>query len=202
MKTKDLLIITTVALSTATLTVAAFLGYSLEAGGDANKPTPTIAKPELVASGIEMTLETSAGREFKAGEAPSFDLRAMNTQDSLSEILVRLTMTATAPVSALSRMIPAPTKLWQEERTLTLGPNETKTFTFIANTNLPANRIISVSLLDVGQAKGVANANVAGAGAGPSTRPPGFLRQGIVALNFFTVPQGVALAASPSAPKR
>jgi len=43
-------------------------------------------------------------------------------------------------------MIRIPTVLWQEKLALTLGPNETRMITLTANTNLPANSAITVSL--------------------------------------------------------
>ena len=203
MNTKDLLIITTVALGTATLTVATFLGDTLNAANEANSPTPQIAQSELVAHGIKMTLTASGHRQFKSGDVPSFDLLAVNTLGQSSETHVRLAMTATAPSSALSRMVSFPAQIWQADRLLTLAANETKTFTFMANTNLPANSIISVSIEDADFAK-TANAKVVNAGVGPTLRPPSSLQRGIVALRFSTrslsATPDVALA-SPLAPR-
>ena len=45
MKTKDMLTITTVALGTTTLTVAAFWAGPIEAGADADTPPPPPAGP-------------------------------------------------------------------------------------------------------------------------------------------------------------
>ena len=78
MKTKDILTIATTALGTATLTVA-FLASPTTSGTDANSQAVTIAKPKLVANGIEMMLSAAEGRQFKAGDQPAFELCAVNT---------------------------------------------------------------------------------------------------------------------------
>jgi hypothetical protein len=197
MNTKDLGIICTVALGTAALTVATFLGETLEAGGDENQPRPAIAKPELVANGIKLTLGATGGREFKAGDAPSFDLVAVNTLGTLSETQVRLMMTATAPSSPAARMVPMPVMLWQEERALTLGPNETKSYTCVVQTNLPPNSIISVWLMNVKPAPTKSNLPAAASSVVPMIPLHGSFPQGVVALSFSTVPQSTALASAP-----
>jgi hypothetical protein len=192
MNTKDLVTITTVALGTATLTVATFLGNTIEAGNDANPPTPTIARPELVADGVRMTLAASTGCELKAGEAPSFDLQAVNTLDKSAEVRVRLTMTAVAPTSPLSRMIALPMELWHEDRAITLTPNETKTLTFHATTNLPVNKLFSVSMLAIDStATPEANGN-SGAPANPSARLLANTLPGVVGFSFSTVTKAAA----------
>jgi hypothetical protein len=146
MKTQDLLTITMVALGTATLTVATFLAHSLKAGGEGNPPATTIATPKLVADGIEMTLAPAGGREFKAGEQPAFELRAVNTLNKSCSVAVCVRMSSTGPESTLSRMPIMPRSLWQEERILTLGPNQTQAIQFSTRTNLPVNSMISISL--------------------------------------------------------
>jgi hypothetical protein len=181
MKMKDLLTIITVALGTATLTVATFLADSLEAGSEANPPAATIAKPRLVAHGMEMTLAPADGRFFKTGDQPGFELRAVNTLNESSDATVHVTMTASAPVSPLSRVVLMPVVLWQEEWSLKLEPNETRVFTFTARTNLPANSVISVSLSE--------------ANSREQTMATG---RGIVALSFSTVtPKEAANPANP-----
>jgi len=194
MNTKDLVTITTVALGTATLTVATFLGNIIEAGNDANPLAPTIARPELVADGVKMTLAASAGCELKAGEAPAFDLQTVNTLDKPAEMRVRLTMTAVSPTSPLSRMIAMPVELWHEDRTITLGPNETKTLAFNAATNLPANKAFSVSMLAIDPTAAAEGAGNLVAGTDPKLRPLSLSRLGVVGLSFSTVPK----AATPN----
>ena len=126
MNTKDLLTITTVALGTAALTVTAFLGNTLDAEGDSHALTATLAKSELVANDIKLTFTAAEGRTFKAGDEPAFVLTAINTRDVSSTATIDVAMTATAPSSPFSRMIPVPSMLWQNQCTLTLAPHETR----------------------------------------------------------------------------
>jgi hypothetical protein len=177
MKTKDLLTIATAALGTATLTVAFHAGPLLS-GNDANPLTATIAKPKLAANGVEMTLSAADGRDFKAGDQPAFELRASNTLNQPSDVVICATLSASAPVSLMSRVMPIPSVLWREQLPLALGPNETKVLTLAARTNLPANSAFSVSLSQVAQ---VGEATAAG-------------NPGIVVLRFSTVPPVAAPA--------
>lgn len=185
MKTKDLLTIATAALGTATLTVA-FLASPLMSGNDANPLAATIAKPKLAANGIEMTLASANGREFKAGEQPVFELRAVNTLNQPSDVAICAILSASAPVSRMSRLMPMPSVLWRQELALALGPNETKVLPLAARTNLPANSDISVSLSQVGQPGKATAAGNAGIASVAPLLPGG--QPGIVAMRFSTVP--------------
>jgi len=195
MNTKDLAIITTVALGTATLTVATFLGSTIEAGNDANPIAPAIARPELLAEGVKMTLVASSGCELKAGEPPAFDLQAINTLDKPAEVRVRLTMTAVAPTSPFSRMIAMPQELWHEDRAITLSPKGTTTLTFNATTNLPVNKLFSVSMLAIDSTATPEAIGNSGARANPSTQLLANSQSGVVGLSFSTVSK----AATPTA---
>jgi hypothetical protein len=168
MKTKDMLTITTVALETATLTVAAFWASPIEAGSDADAPPARIAKSRLASHGVEITLAPAGGRVFKAGDQPAFELTALNTTNKLASVSVCVTMTSAAPADALSRVIRMPTVLWQQEQVVTLQPQEKKVLVLCASTNLPANSMISVLLREQSQK------------AGP-------VAPGIAALSFSTV---------------
>lgn len=168
MKTKDIMTITTVALGTATLTVAAFWAGHLEAGSDADTPSAQIAKSRFVAHGVELTLASSAGRGFQAGDQPELELTALNTTNQPASLAVCVTMTSSSPANMLSRVISLPTVLWQREQVVTLQPNESKVFALCASTNLPANSVISVSLRE----------------QGPNAGP---VPLGIAALSFSTI---------------
>jgi hypothetical protein len=178
MKTKDMLTITTVALGTTTLTVAAFWAGPIEAGADADTPPAKIAKSRLVTQGVEFTLASAAGRPFKTGEQPEFELTALNVTSQPANASLCVIMTASSPADALSRVIRLPNVLWQQEQVVTLQPNETKVIALRASTNLPPNSVISVALREPGQK------------AAP------FL-PGIVALSFSTaVPKALSTVAS------
>jgi len=142
---KDLLTMTTVALTTATLTVTAFWAAPLEAGGEADSLTPKIARPKLVAKGVEVTLAPLSGIA-QPGDEPVFELAAVNTSTQPAETKVRLLMTSMSPADALSRVIRVPGKLWEGEQSIVLAPKEQKTFRVATGTKLPAKNMISVTL--------------------------------------------------------
>lgn len=149
MKKNDGWTMITVALGTATLTVAAFLSNPLEAGGEA-KPPPTIENPKLIVRGIEMVLSPADGVKFKAGDQPAFDLHVVNTHHQPSDFSVCATMRSTSVPNPMARMIPVPKVLWQEKQNLTLGPKETRTIRLATRTSLPMDSEISVLLSEPG----------------------------------------------------
>src|SRR5690242_4065323 len=116
MKSNDLLTIATVALGTAALTVTTLWTGPLEAGGETRLPGPELAKPRLVSHGVEMSLTTEGGRVFKAGEEPCFQLTAVNTNAAPVTTCVRLSVSCSSPMSAMSRVMAIPAVLWTEER--------------------------------------------------------------------------------------
>jgi hypothetical protein len=178
MKTTDLVTITTAALGTATLTVAAFWAGPLDAGNEADAPPAKIAKARLVSHGVELALAAAGGRTFKAGEQAEFELTAVNTTDQPAKVEVGVTMTASAPADAFSRTIRMPSVMWQREECMTLEPKATKVLSLCASTNLPPNSVITVSLRE------------------PGTRATPML-PGITALSFSTVvPKAAPVVAS------
>jgi hypothetical protein len=150
MKTKDLVTIATAALGMATLTVAAFWAGPLEAGGEADAPPAKLAKARLMTKGVTMELGAAGGRTFKAGEQAEFELTAVNATDQAANVEVDITMSAAAPASPLSRTIQIPTVLWQRQECVKLAPQETRVLTLCANTNLPPDKLITVSLREPG----------------------------------------------------
>ena len=149
MKTKDLLTIATAALGTATLTVIAFWAGPLDAGNDADAPPAKLPRARLVSRGVELGLAPVGGRTFKAGDQPKFELTALNTTDQPASVSVCVTLASAAPPNPLARVILLPSVLWQREQLVMLSPKETKVLALCANTNLPANRVISVVLRDL-----------------------------------------------------
>jgi hypothetical protein len=144
MNTKDLAIISSVALATATLTVAAFLPNSLDAGDD-NAPKQ-ILQPKLVSHGIEFTLEAAEHQAFKTGDEPAFNLKAVNTTNKEAQTSVLVTMTSMSPSSKFSRMLALPETLWQKSCPVILKPDETMVIPLTTATKLPPDRMIDVRL--------------------------------------------------------
>lgn len=173
MKTKNVMTIATTALGTATLTIMAFWAGPTDAGNDADAPPAKIAHARLVSRGVELGLAPASGRTFKAGDQPEFELTALNTTDQPASVSVGVTLTSTAPPNPLARVILMPSVLWEREQLVMLKAHETKVFALCANTNLPENRILSVSLRDLD----------------PKAAPA---LAGITALSFSTAASGAA----------
>src|ERR1017187_1646924 len=91
MKTQDIAIIGSVALATATLTVAAFLPNSLDASNDLEPQK--INHPKLVSGGVELSLIPAEHRTFNAGDEPAFELQAVNSTEKNAEVTVLVAMT-------------------------------------------------------------------------------------------------------------
>lgn len=197
MKSRDLANIFTVAVGTAAAVVVTFSGNSLEAGRDGTELRSVITTPELLANGIKISLATRKGNEPKAGVPAEFDMNVVNTREVASEATVRLVMSASAPANPLSRIMIMPTQLWSEERTLTLGPKETKRIPVVAHTNLPTGREITVRVISMKPAN---SATTPEAVAPQLANVP---ENSIVALRFSTVPappqvaQAVATTTKP-----
>lgn len=187
MKTNDLLIISTVALGTAALTVLTLWPGTVDAGNDAIVQAK-ISQPKFLANGLALTLAPANGRVPKVGEAPVFELKAVSLTNLTSSISVRVSMNASSPADALSRAIRIPTVLWADERSFTVGPGETKTISMACTINLPPNKFINVTLQDVQSHENptLTRSSLVAQIPGHS----GFPGSGMVALSFSTVASG------------
>jgi hypothetical protein len=139
---KDILTITSVALTTATLTVLAFWSAPLEADNEAK--APTVAQPKLVANGIEMTLVAAEGKTLQVGDKPQFQLTAINTTTEPATTQVAVSLAAQDLRSMGGRTLSIPKRVWQQDSTLTLAPNEKTTITLSSDAQLPKDSMVSV----------------------------------------------------------
>ena len=146
MKTKDLLTVTTVAMGTAALTITTFWAGSIDAGGEPGQLSPKIEHPKLVTQGVELSLAAAGGQTFKAGDEPTYELKAVNTTGKPADVAVRVAMTTSAPANPMSRVAIAPAPLWQSTQIVKLQPNETKVVKVASDKKLPAGQAVSVSL--------------------------------------------------------
>jgi hypothetical protein len=128
-----------------------------------------------------MTLSAAQGREFKEGDQPEFELRAVNTLKQPAQVAVCVIVTATTPGGLMSRIGPMPSVLWQDQVDLALKPNETRVLNLATRTKLPAKSSISVSLSQVGDPGKAGNPSLAP--LAPNGQP------GIVSMRFSTVPR-------------
>lgn len=193
MKTTDLMTIVTAALATAALTVTTFWSGPLEADNPGDNPATRIAKPTLVAHGIEMTLAAPTDRTFIAGEEPVFELTAVNTTDQPSAASVSVSVTATSPSDTMSRVPRLPKALWQQNLPVTLQANETKTLAIAVPAKLPPHSMIAVLLRDADPAPALSTTSPA---SKPLPRRAGPPESGISALNFSTAAPLVQTAAA------
>ena len=181
MKTKDLLTVTTVAMGTAALTIATFWAGSIDAGGEPDQLSPKIAQPKLVTEGVELTLAAAGGQTFKAGDEPTYELKAVNTTGKPADVAVRVAMTTSAPANPMSRVAIAPAPLWQSTQIVKLRPNETKVLTVATDMKLPAGQAVSVSL------------RPAATPSASQAKPSSSSSANVVALNYSTqVPRAQA----------
>jgi hypothetical protein len=183
MKTEDLRTITTVALGTAMLTVMTFWSGPLEAGNEGAEPGAQIEKPKLVTHGLELSLAAADGQTLRAGEAPTFQLTAVNLTGEPATAAVCVEINASSPADLLSRVPRRAEALWQQYLTLPLKPHETRVVSVPANKKLPANSMVAVSLRESESLQSPA------ARINPTqVLHPGPVRAAsIVALNFSTI---------------
>jgi len=184
MKTKELLTTTAIALGTATLTVATFFSGALVADTIPSIPASSIAQPKLVAQGIELTATLANNRHISGGDTPAFDLHALNTLKKSVSVTVHLTMFGSAPGNPLSRALPMPTMLWQDERLLTLEANESKTTRLAPPISLPTNNVVSLLLTESEPFQG--NLDSAEQTEPIQPKPTPVIGGGIVLLSFST----------------
>jgi hypothetical protein len=139
-------------LGTAAVTTAVTLGLAaLWAGGRAEAGPaavkPVIARPELVSQGCKFVLKADK-TTYEGGESPVFEVTATNTTNADVKAKVWINVTAVAPTSPVSRMLPRPRSLWSEEIAFSLEPGETKTQKVTCGAKLPAGQSVSVTLGD------------------------------------------------------
>jgi hypothetical protein len=139
-------------LGTAAVTTAVTLGLAdLWAGGRAEAGPaavkPVIARPELTTPDCLFSLKADK-TTYEAGETPVFEVTAINTRKQDVKVSVWINVSAVAPTSPMSRMLPRPRSLWSEEVTFSLEPGETKTKKVTCGAALPAGQSVSVTLSD------------------------------------------------------
>jgi hypothetical protein len=139
-------------LAAAAVTIAVTLGLAaLLSGGRAEARavavTPVISRPEFVSQGCKFTLKADK-KTYEGGESPVFEVTATNTTKQDVKASVWINVTAVAPTSPMSRMLPIPRSLWSEQVSFSLEPGETKTQKVTCGAKLPAGQNVSIILSD------------------------------------------------------
>ncbi|HUT12804.1 MAG TPA: hypothetical protein VMY42_20070 [Thermoguttaceae bacterium] len=147
MKVKDVLAVLGVAAATAAFVVVLLGPQRVDAVDEAQGIQPRIAQPKLTIEGCEITLKTDKP-VYQPGETVTVQIEATNPTDQPVETSVWVTLSATEPASEFSRKLVMPRPLWSGECKVVLAPGETKTFTRVAEAELPAGQSISISMSD------------------------------------------------------
>jgi hypothetical protein len=138
------------ALGTAAATVAVTLTLAALANGEraeAAAVKPTIGRPQLTSQGCNFTLKTDR-ETYEEGESPVFEVTATNTTQSPVKATVWVTVSATSPVTRMSRMLPRPHVLSSQEVAFSLEPGQTVSKKVTCEAKLPAGQSVSIVLGD------------------------------------------------------
>jgi hypothetical protein len=147
MKLQDVLAVLGIAVVTMAFTLVAFGPGGAGADGPAATITPVIAQPQFTSEGCTFTLKTDKPT-YEAGDTPGLEVKASNPTDKTVDATVWINISASAPASELSRMMPIPKVLWSHPWQVLLGPGETKTLNIASEVALPAGQNIRMMLSD------------------------------------------------------
>jgi len=147
MKLRSVLTVLGTAAVTAALTV--FLAAPWVEGVAQAGPTvkPVIARPQLTSQGCTFTLKTDKA-SYEAGESPVIEVTAVNPTNKPVSATVWVTISATSPMSPMSRMLPRPSTLWSQEFAFSLKADETKSMKFTCQAKLPPLHDVRIVLSD------------------------------------------------------
>jgi len=120
-------IFTVLGVAAATMALALALLAPGSAGAiDQGALRPLIAQPTLTANGCTFTLEPGESADGKV----SLKLTAANPTDKPLDASAWLRLSASQKTPPTSRMMLPPRQVWVDKCVASLGPGETKTFTF------------------------------------------------------------------------
>jgi hypothetical protein len=145
MKRQNILVMLGTAAVTAALTVMLLAPRGV--GAAVPKIKAVIAQPHFTSQGCVFALKTDKA-EYGAGDCPVVEVKASNPSDKSVEATVWINISASAPMSPLSRMLPVPQMLWSQRCVVSLKPGETKTLKVTSEAKLPAGQNISFTISD------------------------------------------------------
>jgi hypothetical protein len=145
MKLQDVTTILTVAAATAALTVATLAPVRVGAGDTSGAPGPKIAQPTLSVDGSQLVLVTDQS-QYQAGDVPKLQVRAINTTDQAVSTQVSVQLSASAPMTLMSRMMPIPEEIGRKDLTLKLAPGEEKIVAVDLEVPLPRGKTVTATL--------------------------------------------------------
>ncbi len=147
MKRQNVLVMLGTAAVTAALTVMLLAPRGVGAGDAVPKIKAVIAQPHFTSQGCVFSLKTDKA-EYGAGDRPVVEIKTSNPSDRSAVAAVWINISATAPMSPLSRMLPIPQMLWSQRCVVSLAPGETRTLSVTSEAKLPAGQNISFTISD------------------------------------------------------
>jgi hypothetical protein len=120
---------------------------------------PIIAQPQFRSQGCTFILKTDKAT-YEAEQSPVFELTALNPSSSSVETKIWLSIMASAPESARSRMVVMPRTLWSHECVVSLLPKETKKIDVPCDAKLPAGQSIYINMTDKKETIRLANPEI------------------------------------------
>lgn len=130
---------------------------------DTKDATPPAPRSEMDATGCHFEMSTDK-TEYQPGDLPVLTLVARNLTNRSVETNIQLQILAMAPPSPLSRVMPMPQAIWTGDCLVNLAPGETRSFALKADTELAANRLLTVTMASGDHKSQLDRIKVAGAG--------------------------------------
>jgi hypothetical protein len=120
---------------------------------------PIITQPQFRSQGCTFVLKTDKAT-YEAEQSPVIELTALNPSTNPVDATIWLSIMASAPESAMSRMATRPRTLWSHECVVGLLPKETKKIDVACDAKLPAGQIIYINMTDKKETIRLANPEI------------------------------------------
>ncbi len=147
MKRQGVLVVFGTAAVTTVFTVMVLAPRGVGAIDVVQKTKAVIAQPQFTSQGCVFVLKTDKA-EYEADDKPAVELKASNPTDKSVETKVWINISASAPISPLSRMLPIPQVLWSHPCVVSLKPGEIRTLSIMSEAKLPAGQTILFTMTD------------------------------------------------------
>jgi hypothetical protein len=147
MRRQGVLVVFGTAAVTTAFTVMLFAPRGVGAGDAVTRIKAMIAQPHFTSQGCVLVLKTDQV-EYEAGDRPTVEVKASNPTDKPVETTVWISISASAPASLMSRMLPVPRVLWSHSCVVSLKPGEAKTMSVTSDAKLPAGQNIAFTMTD------------------------------------------------------
>lgn len=147
MKLRDAFVVLATAAVTTVFTVSLLAPSGVDAVDAVARIKPLIVQPRFVSQGCGFVLKTDKV-DYQAGDTPAIEVTASNPTDKPATTTVWVTISASAPASLMSRMLPVPQTLWSHPYVFSLKPGVSTTLSITSEAKLPAGKNISISITD------------------------------------------------------